>query len=84
MKEYQVLIKCDCHSHAIEVEYMDDPDEITYINMWYMGRGNNISLWNRMKAAWAMLTEGYVDDGFLLGKEKVIQLRDALNKILED
>jgi hypothetical protein len=84
MKEHQVMIKCDCYSHAIEVEYMEDPDEITYINLWYMGRGNDWHLKDKLVAAWRMLTEGYVIDGFLLNREKVVQLRDALNVILDE
>jgi hypothetical protein len=84
MKAYSEMIKCECYSHAIEVDYMEDPDEITYLNIWYNGRGNNTPLWDRIKDAWRMLTKGHVIDGVLLSKEKATKLRDALTIILDD
>jgi hypothetical protein len=85
MKKYSEMIKCECYSHTIEVDYMGDPDEITYLNIWYVGKGNNNTpLLERIQTVWLMLTKGYVIDGVLLSKEKATKLRDALTIILDD
>lgn len=84
MKEHKEMVECDCHSHAIQVEYMSDPEEITYITLWYMGKNRCPNLLDRIRAAWQMLTTGYANDDILLNKEKTIQLRNALDTILDD
>lgn len=84
MKEHKDIIECECHSHRIEVEYDKIDEDYVYINLWYMGRGHNIRLWDRIKIMWDMLTIGYVHDGYLLTEAKTKQLRDALDTILDD
>jgi esterase/lipase superfamily enzyme len=84
MKEYKETFDCACHSHSIQVEYMADPEEITYITLWYMGKQNCPHILDRIRAAWQMLTSGYANDDILLNKEKTTKLRDALSIILDE
>lgn len=87
MKKHSELIKCECYSHAIEVEFIGDADfhdDTVYLNIWYNGHGNNTPLLERIKNAWLMMTKGYVIDGVLLSEEKATKLRDALSVILDE
>jgi esterase/lipase superfamily enzyme len=84
MKEYKETFDCACHSHSLGVEYMNDPEEIVYLTLWYMGKQNCPHILDRIRAAWQMLTSGYANDDILLNKEKTTKLRDALSIILDE
>ena len=84
MKEHKERVECACHTHSLEVEYINDPDEIVYITLWYMGKRTCPSLLERIKAAWHMITAGYANDDILLDKEKTTRLRNALTTILDE
>jgi hypothetical protein len=87
MKEYKETVNCLCHTHAIEVSCLNDDDfkdDTVYITLWYMGKNHSPALFPRIKAAWQMLTSGYANDDILLDKVKTVQLRDALNVILDE
>lgn len=78
------MVKCECYSHLIEAVYISDPCPEAYINIWYDGRGSNTPLLERIENAWRMLTSGYVIDGVILTRKKVIELRDALTEIEQE
>ena len=72
-----VLVKCACHSHALEVSYDDwDKDTVPMINIaiWSLGQRPMKLRWrDRLRWIWYLLK-----DGTLHGDDVIINEHDAI------
>ena len=80
----ELLLKCQCFSHGIELSKYDDDEDIL-ISFWYYGFYNLDTMWNRIKSAWQMLRKRKVlYNDFDLSKEDSKKLINYLQEIYKE
>lgn len=91
-----LFISCDCYSEGLWImpdywahppESPEDKLEDLDISFWSRGMGNpsNLRWKDRFRFIWQVLRHGRpYGDQVMFRKEKVIQLRDYLTKVIED
>ena len=53
-----IVIKCDCHGHSIELEHVEEFDEIE-LSLWHYGNdGRELSWKQRIRWCWRILRTG--------------------------
>lgn len=77
-----LLLECDCGSHAIELTKFHDEDEI-YLGFWFRGL-QVMTFWERLRAIWSIFIRGrsYHFEEIILTKQDAKELRDFLDDIL--
>ena len=83
--EGHIWIDCDCMSHALRVESFVDLKgggrfyQDFHFAIW--DQAIRLGLWQRIKVAFRVLRTGKMDtDHIMIGSDKMIALRDFLNK----
>ena len=74
-----LMIMCDCHGEAIQVEYEKEDDQF-YFSLWHQGFDNNhLSWWQRLRWTWRILTTGNPwTDLVILSPEKAKKIRNFI------
>jgi hypothetical protein len=80
----ELLLKCQCFSHGIELSKYDDDEDIL-ISFWHYGFYNLDTMWNRIKSAWQILKRGRVSlNDFDLSKDDCKKLIEYLQEIYKE
>ena len=72
MNDKNLVIKCDCHGHSIELEHNDEFNEIE-LSVWYYGNDDRELRWKeRFRWCWRILRTGMPwTDMIILTHEKM-------------
>lgn len=58
MNNKNIVIKCDCHGHSIELEHVEESDEIE-LSLWHYGNdGRELKFGERIRWCWHILRTG--------------------------
>lgn len=76
-----IILKCECHSEAMEVTY-DSEFKQFWFSYWGYGFSNKkVSLFRRLKFAFRLILKGTLHKDFLiLDEDKAKQLVDFINQ----
>jgi hypothetical protein len=79
------FIKCNCHAHAIELQY-DEDDNCVYLGIWNYGNFNrDESLWKRIKVGFRYIfTKKLYGDHVILGLEEAAEMNEFVKTHLKN
>ena len=77
------FIKCNCHAHAIELQY-DEDGNCVYLGLWNYGNmGSDRKLWERIKIGMRYIFRNKLyGDYVILGREEVRELNEFVQNKL--
>ena len=75
------FIKCQCHAHALELQY-DADDNTVCVGLWNYGNmGNGRNLWQRLKIGFRYIFKNELyGDHVILGREEAIELNEYMQE----
>jgi hypothetical protein len=76
------FIRCDCYSHALLIS-KDEDLPVIYVS-YYTVMPYRESFFHRLQRAYAELKDERWKDDLVFGEDRIIEMRDFLNEILED
>jgi hypothetical protein len=77
MNNKNIVIKCDCLGHSIELEHMEDTNEIE-LSVWHYGNdGRELNWKERLRWCWRILRTG------MPWADMIILSSDKMEKIIK-